>query len=55
MKACGVRETVHSRVYWSRWLPRDLMIQQGKGFLTYSDVAEAQSNKPLLVLVQLVL
>lgn len=55
MKAFGVRETVHSRVYRPRWLPRDLMVQQGKGFLTYSDVAKAQSDKPLLVFVQLVL
>ena len=55
MKACGVRETVHIRVYRPRWLPRDLMVQQGKGFLTYGDVAEAQRDKPLLVLIQLVL
>lgn len=55
MKACRVRKTVHRRVYLPKWLSRDLDGPARKGFLTYGDVAEAQSDKPFLVLIQLVL
>lgn len=54
MKACGARETAHSKDYPLRWLPGDLDGPAGGRLLTDGDVAEAQSDQPFLVLIQLV-